>query len=74
MGAECVRASKRLFRLGHRYKSFALGLLAGELLGSPDGLGLLPDASLGRLFIRSPLFISRKIPSRCIFFFSTLKA
>src|SRR4051794_4851293 len=35
----------------HRQEALALHLLAGELSGAADGLGLLAGALLGRLFV-----------------------
>jgi hypothetical protein len=44
-----------------------------RLAESADRLGLFALSSLRRLLVRRP-FISRKAPSRCIFFFKTHSA
>src|SRR6476659_3089525 len=48
-GAQAGRSAGRT-RLG-RNEAFALSLLAGELAGPANGLGLLASALLGRLFV-----------------------
>ncbi|OWK19035.1 hypothetical protein AJ88_47370 [Mesorhizobium amorphae CCBAU 01583] len=58
----------------HRQQPFALGALAGQLAGAAHGLGLFTGALLRRLLVMSGIFISRKMPSRCIFFFSARSA
>src|SRR6516165_1272594 len=58
----------------HRQQTLPLQLLAGELTGATDCFCLLPGPPLGGLFIMAASFISRKMPSRCIFFFSALRA
>jgi hypothetical protein len=58
----------------HRQQAFTLQLLAGEFAGAANRLRFLPGSSLGRLFVMTAQLHLAKDPSRCIFFFKTLRA
>ena len=49
-------AGRHLLSFGSGDKSFALGLLARELAGSPDCFALFPGRLFGGLLVKSPAF------------------
>jgi len=57
-----------------RHQTIANSSLAGDLASAANSFRFLPGFSFRRLFIGGPSFISRNIPSRCIFFFRNFNA
>ena len=55
-GDRSPRPGRRNFAFRRRQQSFPLGLLAGELAGAADGLGLLADSPFRRLLVGAALF------------------